>query len=131
MTDELAKVLEQAGRIGIKVLNGEADGKQYVDNLLAVLDAMKAATFEDIDECEYPDNILNTIRMDKHLIDGTLESEQDCLSLLSTLASYIEAYREGLPEHSKIYMDRVTDLRHVIDEVYGAKAMPFCGTGEC
>ena len=31
----------------------------------------------------------------------------------------------------KQYMDRVTDLRHVIDEVYGLKAMPFCGTGEC
>lgn len=128
---DLKNALECAGKTGIKVLNGEADGKEYVDSLLLALSAIKTATLGDIDACGYPDNIENTIRMDKYLIDGTLESEQDCLSLLSTLATYIEAYNEGLPEHSKTYMDRVTDLRHVIDDVYGAKAMPFCGTGEC
>lgn len=129
--NKLMSVLERAGETGIKVLNNEAEGKQYVEDLLCVLDAIREAAPEDVDACEYPDNIVNTIRMDRYLIDGTLETEQDCLSLLSTLATYIEAYREDLPEHSKIYMDRVTDLRHVIDDVYGEKAMPFCGTGEC
>ena len=40
-----------------------------------------------------------------------------------------EDYRnEGMPEHSREYMDRVTALRHVIDDYYGEKSQQFCGS---
>ena len=130
-TKELKRVLESAGEMGIKVLDKRVEGSSYVEALLLVLSVMKSVTPEEIKACGYPSNIESTIMMDRYLLDGTITEEHDCLSLLSTLVTYIEAFREGLPEHSKLYMDRVTDLRHVIDEVYGTKAMPFCGTGDC
>ena len=72
-----------------------------------------------------------TIRMDKFLVLDTVTEEFDQLSLLSTLATYVECNSEGRPGHSAAYMDRVTALRKVIEEVYGTEAMRFCGSDGC
>ena len=88
-----------------------------------VLDEIKAAA--------YPANIENTILMDQYLIEGTVTEEFDQLSLLSTLVTYVACNSEGRPGHSAAYMDRVTALRKVIEEVYGTEAMRFCGSDGC
>ena len=69
--------------------------------------------------------------MDKFLVLDTVTEEFDQLSLLSTLATYVECNSEGRPGHSAAYMDRVTALRKVIEEVYGTEAMRFCGRDGC
>ena len=38
---------------------------------------------------------------------------------------------EGCPGHSTEYMNKVTALRKVIEEVYGTEAMRFCGSDGC
>ena len=61
--------------------------------------------------------------MDRHLIDDTVTEEIDQLSLLNTVVTYIECNAEGMPEHSAKYMDRVTDLRKILESVYEKEAM--------
>ena len=69
--------------------------------------------------------------MDRYLIDGTVTEEFDQLSLLSTLVTYVSCNGEGRPGHSAEYMNKVTALRKVIEEVYGTEAMRFCGSDGC
>ena len=129
--EKLRSSLELCGSIGEKVLAGEADGEQYRRGLLQLLEVIKAITRDEIKAAGYPANIENTLLMDQYLIAGTVEEEFDQLSLLSTLATYISCNSEGRPGHSASYMDRVTALRKVIEEVYGTEAMRFCGRDGC
>ena len=92
---------------------------------------MKRITPEDIKAAGYPANIESTILMDRYLIDGTVTEEFDQLSLLSTLVTYVSRNSEGRPGHSAEYMNKVTALRRVIEEVYGTEAMRFCGSDGC
>lgn len=130
-TEELIKTLEYCGSTGDRVLNGKASGADYTQALLNLLEILKAATDDEIKAAGYPSNIENTIRMDKHLIGTDVTNEFDQLSLLSTLATYVECNSEGRPGHNAKYMDRVTALRKVIEEVYGTEAMRFCGRDGC
>ena len=130
-TDRLKDLLERSGTIGAAVIENNSDGKLYVQSLLELLDVLKVITDEDIKNAGYPANIENTIRMDKYLINDTVTEEFDQLSLLSTLATYVECNSEGRPGHNAEYMDRVTALRKVIEEVYGTEAMRFCGRDGC
>ena len=124
-------MIEICGLTGVKALKQEADGDQYRSDLLKVLEAMKAVTADEIRAIGYPVNIQNTLLMDRQLIDDTLTEEIDQLSLLNTVVTYIECNGEGMPEHSAKYMDRVTDLRKVLEQVYDKEAMKFCGSDAC
>ena len=131
MSDRLKEVIQKAGMTGVRVLNKETDAGQYRDDLLKVLEAMKSASESDIKVASYPANIQNTLLMDRHLITDTIAEEIDQLSLLNTVVTYIECNAEGMPEHSKVYMDRVTDLRKALESVYDTEAIRFCGTDGC
>ena len=133
MTDakKLTEIIGCCGAVGSRVLNQEAEGEQYKDSLLQLLDIMKRITPEDIKAAGYPANIESTMLMDRYLIDGTVTAEFDQLSLLSTLVTYVSCNSEGRPGHSAEYMNKVTALRKVIEEVYGTEAMRFCGSDGC
>ncbi len=131
ITEKLKSCIESCGCIGDKVLKHEADGEQYRQELLQLLEVMRDITSDEIKAAGYPVNIESTLLMDQYLIDGTVAEVFDQLSLLSTLVTYIACNSEGRPGHSTAYMDRVTALRKVIEEVYGTEAMRFCGRDGC
>lgn len=130
-TERFKEALELCGSTGAGVLNGEAEKAEYTDALLALLDILMKINDDEIKAAGYPSNIEGTIRMDKFLIDRDVTNEFDRLSLLSTLSTYVECNSEGRPGHNAEYMDRVTALRKVIEEVYGEEAMRFCGRDGC
>ena len=131
ITEKLKSCIESCGRTGEDVLNHEVDGEQYRQELLQLLEILKVITPDEIKAAGYTANIESTLLMDQYLIDGTVTEEFDQLSLLSTLVTYIACNSEGRPGHSAAYMDRVTALRKVIEEVYGTEAMRFCGRDGC
>jgi hypothetical protein len=130
-TEKLRVHIESCGITGVKVLQQEAEGEQYRDELIKILEIMKTVTADEIRAAGYPVNIQNTLLMDRHLIDDTVTEEIDQLSLLNTVVTYIECNAEGMPEHSAKYMDRVTDLRKILESVYEKEAMRFCGSDGC
>lgn len=130
-SENLKKAIEVCGLTGVKALKQEVEGEQYRSDLLKVLEAVKSITSDEIRAIGYPVNIQNTLLMDRQLIDDTLTEEIDQLSLLNTVVTYIECNAEGMPEHSAKYMDRVTDLRKVLEQVYEKEAMRFCGSDGC
>ena len=130
-TEKLRDHIERCGITGVKVLQHEAEGEQYKTDLLQLLEIMNTVTADEIREAGYPTNIQNTLLMDRHLIEDTVTEEIDQLSLLNTVVTYIECLAEGMPEHSSKYMDRVTDLRKIIESVYEKEAMRFCGSDGC
>jgi hypothetical protein len=130
-TEELKNAIESCGIVGVRALNHEAGSGQYRDGLLKVLELMKTVTPDEIKAAAYPANIQNTLLMDRHLIEDTVTEELDQLSLLNTVVTYIECNAEGMPEHSSKYMDRVTDLRKILESVYEKEAMRFCGSDGC
>ena len=129
-TQKLKNAIEAAGEAGVMALD-QADGIRYRDKLLEVLAIMKTVTADEIREAAYPANIQNTLQMDRHLIEDTVMEELDQLSLLNTVVTYIRCKAEGMPEHSAKYMDRVTDLRKLMEAVYEKEAMRFCGSDGC
>lgn len=133
MTDakKLTEIIGRCGIVGSRVLNQEAEGEQYKDALLQLLDIMKRISPEDIKAARYPANIESTMLMDRYLIGETVTEEFDQLSLLSTLVTYVSCNSEGRPGHSAEYMNKVTALRKVIEEEYGTEAMRFCGSDGC
>ena len=130
-TEILRNQIESCGVTGVKVLQQEAEGEQYRDELIKLLEIMKTVTADEIRTAGYPANIQNTLLMDRHLIEDTLTEKIDRLSLLNTVVTYIECNAEGMPEHSSRYMDRVTDLRKILESVYEKEAMRFCGSDGC
>ena len=130
-TEILRNQIESCGVTGVKALQHEAEGEQYRDELIKLLEIMKTVTADEIRAAGYPANIQNTLLMDRHLIEDTLTEEIDRLSLLNTVVTYIECNAEGMPEHSSRYMDRVTDLRKILESVYEKAAMRFCGSDGC
>ena len=130
-TDKLKESIENCGRIGADILEQKADGEQYRQGLLQLLEVMKTITRDEIKAVGYPTNIESTLLMDQYLIDETVTEEFDQLSLLSTVVTYAACNKDGRPGHSAAYMDRVTALRKVIEEVYGTEAMRFCGSDGC
>ena len=63
MTDiqKLKEIIGRCGIAGSKVLSHEAEGEQYKDSLLQLLDIMKRITPEDIKAAGYPANIESTM----------------------------------------------------------------------
>ena len=132
----LKEKIEICGMSVVKALEQGADseqsrGEQYRADLLEVLAVMKTVTADEIRAIGYSANIQNTLLMDRQLINDTVTEEIDQLSLLNTVVTYIKCNAEGMPEHSRKYMDRVTDLRKALESVYNQEAMRFCGSDGC
>ena len=130
-TEKLKSCIESCGSIGDKVLKHETDGEQYKQELLQLLEIMKVITPEEIKAAGYPANIQNTLLMDQQLIDDTVTEEIDRLSLLTTVVTYIACNSDGRPGHSAAYMEKVTALRKVLEELYDTEAIRFCGSDGC
>ena len=81
-----------------------------------------------IEKLEIDFAVKNSLGADKSLIRKSFPKEADQISLISTLVTYEACRREGMPAHSRIYMDRVTALRHHIDHYYGERSQQFCGS---
>ena len=62
------------------------------------------------------------------MMGSAVTQEADQISLLPTLVIYTQCKHEGMQEHSREYMDRVTKLRLKIDEYYGEESQKFCGS---
>ena len=131
IANQIRDIIEICGRIGTEVLSGDADEETYISSLIELLDILKSATADELKAIGYPQNIESTLLMDQYLIGGTLSEEFDQLSLLSTLVTYVACNSEGSLGHSKAYMDRVTALRKIIENQYGAEAIRFCGSDGC
>ena len=76
----------------------------------------------------YEQNLITTILGDKVMMGSAVTKEADQISLLPTLVIYTQCKHEGMQEHSREYMDRVTKLRLKIDEYYGEESQKFCGS---
>lgn len=101
---------------------------EYVEALQDMIPLLQAASSEEIDSLPFAENVLASFRTDRVLMKEAVKEEKDRVSMLSTLITYIACKQEGMPEHSREYMDRVTALRHKIDAYYGEKTQQFCGS---
>ena len=61
------------------------------------------------------------------MMGSAVTKEADQISLCQHLL-YTQCKHEGMQEHSREYMDRVTKLRLKIDEYYGEESQKFCGS---
>lgn len=110
------------------LLDDAISTEEYIHSLLKVIEAVSNTDNEEIRSLQFAENVVSTILADKILIETRFHEEKDQISMFSTLAVYIFCQREGLPDHSRIYMDRVTALRKRINEYYGEEAQKFCGS---
>ena len=104
------------------------EAEEYVDSLRNVIRSVESASDDDIRQLPFPENILSTILANKVLIETRFREEKDRVSMFSTLAVYIACQKEGLPDHSRVYMDRVSAIRKRLNAYYGADTQKFCGS---
>lgn len=123
----LGEQTEKCVGLVVTALDGE-NADDYIESLKKLIPLVKLASDEEIDILPYPENVKTSFRSDKVLFGSAVTEEKDQVSLLSTLVTYIECQQEGMPQHSREYMDRVTALRHKIDDYYGEKSQQFCGS---
>ncbi len=127
MADELLNQTMKCVDMVQSVLDGSGEN-EYIEALKFLIPLVKSASDDIIDALPFAENILSSFRTDQKLMESAVTEEKDQVSMLSTLVIYIECMQEGMPEHSREYMDRVTKLRHVIDRYYGEKTQQFCGS---
>lgn len=100
----------------------------YIKALVLLTDEMLALDKEPIPAMGLDPAVENSIAADRNLIRQSFPKEADRVSLLSTLVIYEQCRREGMKNHSKAYMDRVTELRKRIDAYYNDTSQQFCGS---
>lgn len=123
----LRKQTEKCADLVLPALN-EGRQKEYVEALKELIPLVEAAAEEEMDSLPFGVNVISSFHTDQLMMEKAVKEEKDRVSMLSTLITYIECQREGLPQHSKVYMDRVTALRHKIDDYYGEVSQQFCGS---
>ncbi len=126
--DKLLEKLDEAAKLVTPMLEEKIDEETYVKALRQLILALNETTAEEIEKLEIDFAVKNSLGADKSLIRKSFPKEADQISLISTLVTYEACRREGMPAHSRIYMDRVTALRHHIDHYYGERSQQFCGS---
>ena len=126
-TQSLYEQIEKCAKLSVTVLKG-TDVKEYVDSLIILRDIILNADESNIKELPYGENLITTILGDKAMMQSVITKEPDQVSLLSTLVTYAECKQEGMKEHSREYMDKVTKIRLLIDAYYGETSQKFCGS---
>lgn len=104
------------------------DISEYIEALKRLKNTLLNSQKEECEKVTDDKNVLLTLLGDKVMLEKVITKEADQVSLLSTLVTYIECKSEGMKEHSREYMDRVTILRLKIDNHYGEKSQKFCGS---
>lgn len=115
------KIIEKCAGLSASVLNGD-DIQLYISELLVLSNVLQETSEEIIKTLPYEQNLITTLLGDKVMMHTAITKEADQISLLSTLATYIQCKHEGMKEHSREYMDRVTKIRLKIDEYYGEES---------
>lgn len=125
---KLLEKLDDAAKLVAPMLEEKISEEIYINALRELILALNETTAEEIEKLEIDFAVKNSLGADKSLIKKSFPKEADQVSLISTLVTYEACRREGMPDHSRIYMDRVTALRHHIDHYYGERSQQFCGS---
>lgn len=125
---KLLEKLDDAAKLVAPMLEEKISEEIYINALRELILALNETTAEEIEKLEIDFAVKNSLGADKSLIKKSFPKEADQFSLISTLVTYEACRREGMPDHSRIYMDRVTALRHHIDHYYGERSQQFCGS---
>lgn len=126
--EKLLEKLDDAAKLVTPMLEEKISEEIYINALRELILALNETTAEEIEKLEIDFAVKNSLGADKSLIKKSFPKEADQVSLISTLVTYEACRREGMPDHSRIYMDRVTALRHHIDHYYGERSQRFCGS---
>ena len=126
--EKLLEKLDDAAKLVTPMLEEKISEEIYINALRELILALNETTAEEIEKLEIDFAVKNSLGADKSLITKSFPKEADQVSLISTLVTYEACRREGMPDHSRIYMDRVTALRHHIDHYYGERSQQFCGS---
>lgn len=126
--EKLLEKLDDAAKLVAQMLEEKISEEIYINALWELILALNETTAEEIEKLEIDFAVKNSLGADKSLIKKSFPKEADQVSLISTLVTYEACRREGMPDHSRIYMDRVTALRHHIDHYYGERSQQFCGS---
>lgn len=126
--EKLLEKLDDAAKLVAPMLEEKISEEIYINALRELILALNETTAEEIEKLEIDFAVKNSLGADKSLIKKSFPKEADQVSLISTLVTYEACRREGMPDHSRIYMDRVTALRHQIDHYYGERSQQFCGS---
>ena len=126
--EKLLEKLDDAAKLVAPMLEEKISEEIYINELRELILALNETTAEEIEKLEIDFAVKNSLGADKSLIKKSFPKEADQVSLISTLVTYEACRREGMPDHSRIYMDRVTALRHHIDHYYGERSQQFCGS---
>lgn len=126
--EKLLEKLDDAAKLVAPMLEEKISEEIYINALRELILALNETTAEEIEKLEIYFAVKNSLGADKSLIKKSFPKEPDQVSLISTLVTYEACRREEMPDHSRIYMDRVTALRHHIDHYYGERSQQFCGS---
>lgn len=126
--EKLLEKLDDAAKLVAPMLEEKISEEIYINALWELILDLNETTAEEIEKIEIDFAVKNSLGADKSLIKKSFPKEADQVSLISTLVTYEACRREGMPDHSRIYMDRVTALRHHIDHYYGERSQQFCGS---
>ena len=126
--EKLLEKLDDAAKLVAPMLEEKISEEIYINALQELILALNETTAEEIEKLEINFAVKNSLGADKSLIQKSFPKEADQVSLISTLVTYEACRQEGMPDHSRIYMDRVTALRHHIDHYYGERSQQFCGS---
>lgn len=126
--EKLLEKLDDAAKLVAPMLEEKISEEIYINALRELILALNETTAEEVEKLEINFAVKNSLGADRSLIKKSFLKEADQVSLISTLVTYEACRREGMPDHSRIYMDRVTALRHHIDHYYGERSQQFCGS---
>lgn len=126
--EKLLEKLDDAAKLVAPMLEEKISEEIYINALRELILALNETTAEEVEKLEINFAVKNSLGADRSLIKKSFPKEADQVSLISTLVTYEACRREGMPDHSRIYMDRVTALRHHIDHYYGERSQQFCGS---
>ena len=126
--EKLLEKLDDAAKLVAPMLEEKISEEIYINALRELILALNETTAEEVEKLEIDCAVKNSLGADRSLIKKSCPKEADQVSLISTLVTYEACRREGMPDHSRIYMDRVTALRHHIDHYYGERSQQFCGS---
>lgn len=126
--EKLLEKLDDAAKLVAPMLEEKISEEIYINALRELILALNETTAEEVEKLEIDFAVKNSLGADRGLIKKSFPKEADQVSLISTLVTYEACRREGMPDHSRIYMDRVTALRHHIDHYYGERSQQFCGS---
>ena len=112
--EKLLEKLDDAAKLVAPMLEEKISEEIYINALRELILALNETTAEEIEKLEIDFAVKNSLGADKSLIKKSFPKEADQVSLISTLVTYEACRREGMPDHSRIYMDRVTAHRSLL-----------------